>query len=120
MSKNVDRVMVTAKLEAELRAESFLVEIAQRCEQHRWHLAKKHLQVEERRRGWKHASSLPIGQYMQSLEPFRAVPEADVSEIFVRFDILLVPQCSQKPMLRVVIGEAAADYFGRLLEMSFV
>ena len=46
---------------------------------------------------------------MQSVEPFRAVPEADVSESFVRFDIVLVPQCSQKMMLRVVIGEAAAD-----------
>ena len=57
---------------------------------------------------------------MQSLEPFRALPEADVSESFVRFYIVLVPQCSKKLMVRVVSGEAAADYFWRWLEMSFV
>ena len=51
VSKNVDRVMVAAKLEAELRAERVLVEIAQMCEQHRWQLAKKNLQVGERRKG---------------------------------------------------------------------
>ena len=88
MSKYVDRVMVTAKLEAELRAESFSVEIAQRCEQHKWQLATKNLQVGERRKRRKHALSFPIGQYMQSAEPFRAVPEADVSENFVRLDIV--------------------------------
>ena len=38
--------MVTAKLEAELRAESFSVEIAQRCEQHRGQLAKKICRLE--------------------------------------------------------------------------
>ena len=50
---------------------------------------------------------------MQSVETFRAVPEADVSESFVRFDIVLVPQCTQKLLVRVVIGEAAAYYFGQ-------
>ena len=80
--------MVTAKLEDEFRAESFSVEIAQRCEQHRGQLAKKNLQVGEGRREWKHALSLQFGQHMQSVEPFRAVPEADVSESFVRFDIV--------------------------------
>ena len=47
------------------------------------------------------------------MEPFRAVPEADVSESFVMFDIVLVPQCTQKLLVRVVIGEAAAYYVGQ-------
>ena len=61
VSKNVDRVMVTAKPEAEFKAEGFSVEIAQRCQQHRW---------------------------QQSVEPARAMLGADVPETFVGFDFI--------------------------------
>ena len=57
---------------------------------------------------------------MQSVEPARAMLEADVPETFVWFDFVLLPQCRQMLLVRVVIGEVAAYYFGRLLEMSFV
>ena len=50
---------------------------------------------------------------MQSVEPVKAMLEADVPVTVMGFDFVLLPQCRQKLLVRVVIGEMAAYYFVR-------